>query len=474
MDFTMACEIPKNSFIGMLIIFKCDKTVSNQGLYEYIKEMLEKRWWGKDHQYVKKFFTTIKEFMGYLYLETIPLTVENCVLELPTVEGDLDKKGLLNLISACYYKPFPLNNTALWDVHIGKQPLIWREKDNEDVHYFPMFFRIHHCIADGVTLIKLFTRALADFKQGDLEIPDVFNAHQGQESPIKRIVKYIFEFLKIIIYFVGVSYVYLVLKGHDNNELCRKNIGNREFLDFYVDEDGTFFLKVKEIKRNYPGTSFSAILISAYSASLNDYYKTYCSTCPDYITITVPLIRSLKMLTEITTGIKHLKYITLKNGFIYLQIKLPINIKNNKYYDENYPLISRLDLIRTAIDLMKDSAEVAITDILISRIKCLFPVWVQKPYHSMQSPSTIGSFPPGPPTFSYGNGIFTATDTIFFVPHILCLPLTFMCTTYENRLTFTMNYNAYTDAEEYPIDEILQNTYKYIDLLQKEINKKFK
>ncbi|KAF5279056.1 hypothetical protein FQA39_LY05734 [Lamprigera yunnana] len=467
MDVIMGCEDPKNSLIASIVIFKCDKTIAAFDLFKYFSKIVENVW-SKSPQ-MGKFFTTINTYKGYLYLKKIKINVEDLVCTLPTVEGQLDKEQLLKLVGNYYYKPLPINNTGLWDIHIGTQPIKWREDEkNEKVQYYPIFLRGHPVVGDRVTFVKLFTRALADFNEKHLEKLDVFHITQPKQSWIKKILQTVRLLFKIFVYFLSEVYVYCVIKRNDNSILCGRNTGNRELVQFLIDKDGSYFEKVKLIKQKCFSTSFPEIIMTAFSASLFDYYKKYNQVCPDYITAALPVIDSYQRVIGVTSGQIVLKDVVLNNRFMYLQIKLPINIAQNKQFDENFPLLSRLNSIKEVTKLVKDSVESQVCDILITGIKSLLPLWFHKLHHSLR-PSTILRLIPGPPTFSYVDGVFVVSDLMFMIPHILNLPLNLSSLTYENMLILGLHCNTCIISQQSHLDEILGNIYRYIDILEKEV-----
>ncbi|KAF5269533.1 hypothetical protein FQA39_LY08722 [Lamprigera yunnana] len=463
MDVPMACYNSQNSLMSALIIYKCRKTTSNDALMKYFRNVVETNWRGINNAYMKKFFTAIDEYMGCLYLKNSQINIEECICELASTEEELDRDKLIKLLGDYYYKPLPPN--ALWDFHIGLKPLKW--KDDPDVNYYPMFVRVHHVITDGITLTNLLSKVFADEIQ--LDKPQVFPVEQHKELLMKKIVKIIYSFLNSLVYCLSSLFLCLILKGHDNNAWSKTSTSNKEILQFCTDEDGSYFRKVKEIKRKCDGTLFSEILMTALSASLDGYFKKNNLDNPKTITLLVPVVTNQAIRGLITNPVD-IKDIKLINNFTVLLIKLPINIDKNKKFNKKSPLISRLHLIKESTNL--HPVEYNISHILFSKMMSNFPSGIGKSFMSKMKNTSAMSVLPGPPPFSHCNGIFIASDIIFWIPHVINLAVNFSCYTFNDRLTCGLNCNSSIISEQTQVDEILGNIYKYIDVIEEEVNKK--
>lgn len=216
------------------------------------------------------------------------LDVNDCVAKMKTVATDeksLTKEELYQLLNHHYNASMPKDGKIPWQVLIGTQKVKWKD-DGYD--YYPMMFKIHHTIADGITLIKLLVSIAADranVTNTEILNPQTLNSKNGCVNKTRDFLGY--RILKTIKHaFVAVGtfcYVFLLLpssmvifflyKGKDSNILYSKSITNQKVLGNTSEENNVYFEKIRRIKKNFPEIAFSTILFAAFSASLYNYYK---------------------------------------------------------------------------------------------------------------------------------------------------------------------------------------------------------
>lgn len=117
-----------------------------------------------------------RQFMGYFYWEKqSTIKIENHVrwMDIDNLCDDTISESVLRgYISSLANSPLPADHLSGWEILIGQYPVSFTELDPLDIMenggYFnsgvryPVMFRIHHTLGDGVALVKLFLDSLAD------------------------------------------------------------------------------------------------------------------------------------------------------------------------------------------------------------------------------------------------------------------------------------------------------------------------
>ncbi|KAK4877330.1 hypothetical protein RN001_009836 [Aquatica leii] len=469
-DLTMGCNNWQQSFIKSFFIVEYNKTIATKTFFEYTKELMEKS--RGRNVFQNKFFATLDRYFGYLFFKKINVEISDCVRQMPLSENVLDKNELIRVLRRCMFGPLPLDGTALWDIQIGTQNLKWKSNSDPNIEYYPMLIRSHHSIADGASLIKLMKIVFEDETNDENLETDVFANFKPKKMPfIRNFLKMICDFFNIFIMFISAMYITLFLKGHDHNDLHGKPFRNEDFFQFSIDEDGTYFKKVKKIKKLHGNIAFSEILISAYSASLNEYFQTHSSKCPESITLALPIILDYGHLKGVTSG--SVETVTVTNNFIFLQMHLPLDVTKYKEYDPKTPSISRLNIIRTVTKNLRSTSQQQFSYILIHLFLGSLPVSVARIFLKTIDSTSAGSFLPGPSKFSYCNGALTISDCLFWLTHIIQIGLAFTSLTFNDRLQMGISCNGQVPEQSH-IDEILNNVFKHLNLIEQEFESYFK
>lgn len=125
-----------------------------------------------------KLLSLRKQYLGYFYWEKQASVNVNEHIRWMDIEdqGDntITEPALQNYISSVMNAPLPVNHTAGWEILVGRYPIKpssdlfdamenggWITKSCAGVRY-PVLFRVHHSIGDGVALVNLLLEALSD------------------------------------------------------------------------------------------------------------------------------------------------------------------------------------------------------------------------------------------------------------------------------------------------------------------------
>ncbi|KAF5284055.1 hypothetical protein FQR65_LT13601 [Abscondita terminalis] len=456
-DVYHTMEKTEFSFIHILLVVECDELTGN-GLYEWSKkpEHVNKM---KNNENLQKLFCTLETCMGYSYYRKVSVASDDCILKLPVKQQvtELENVELAELLGESFYNPMPKKNTMLWDIQIGTQPL---KSESINKKKYPVLFRVHHVIADGVALAQLW---LNIFPESNVEIVEVPKSISSlvERNHLRQIVGMIFE---TIILFPSLMYTSLYKKS-DKNYLDGKNNIKKENLAFDIDKDGKYFQKVKAIKQKCPQISFSDIILTACSASLRDCLSKNTTSRPTYITGLIPVITNFDRLLQMNS-----KKVTLINQYAGLQMKVPVFIDNHKDYMIDYPLVSRLKMVNKLLKCSKTPSELTYKT-LLPFLGGLLPTSLLKFVVSQMSFTTAFSILPGSPKVSLNEPPISLSNCLFWLPHLQNIGVTFSVTTYNNQLDLALNCNGSLGFDNETVSGMIRNAYEYLDLLDVEIDK---
>ncbi|KAF5281645.1 hypothetical protein FQR65_LT14619 [Abscondita terminalis] len=461
----MAWDTWENSLVRTLIIVEYNKVLAKKDFFEYTKELLET--YRSENKIPKQFFTTVYQFMGYLFLRNIKVDLNDIIRPLPMNE-DLNEEELLNVIKSYFYVPFPLKGTALWDVYVGTRPLKdFRKNSNPDVEYYPLFFRTHHLLADGINLTKLF---MLFFNTAE----ETSDTNSVRKFELKKLVEKIIQLSCLTITtgvtFLSRAYLFLLHKGHDLNDLHGKPYKHEEIFQVGFDKDGKYFQKVKKIKMMHSTSTFSQILVTAYAASLNEYFQKYSEKCPKNITLALPVLGNKTEIQKVLFSKICTNDVVSTNQFQFLQLELPMDVSKHKQFDKDTPLTSRLNIISQIMNVLQSSNEYQFSYVLIYLILGSLPIWFVKQFGKRIHNTSLGTFIPAPSKLNGHGDVYKLSDCLGFGSHVAQLGIGIAAITFKNQLAIAFNSDSQLKQQSHA-DEILCNTYRNLDLLEEEIER---
>ncbi|KAK5644925.1 hypothetical protein RI129_006225 [Pyrocoelia pectoralis] len=448
----------KYGMIGILMVVEIDINTVKNTVFECVQEFVIENI--LKNSSLAKLQTTVKSYGGYPYLESIGMRGEDCVYMLPTVDGVLDDTVLMKLLGRVQYKPF--NGPYLWDVMVGTQPLYRKETDTySNTKRYPVMIRVHHAIADGVTIMQLLGGVFSDKQTVNDDKSD--KPTKVKDYILLRLFQLLGKIACLLIYFPSILYSLALIKS-DVNDLHRGQFGNDENVALLFDENGTYLRKVKNIK-NRTGASIPEIVCTAFSESLKDHIEKYKKESTKQTTFLLPVVRN-----EETRNMQNLsiKDISLKNKFSVMTLTIPFSSENEKGYNGKVPLYNKLIDVRRRTNTLRRSMEFYVSKVAFHIIAPSFPGTSRFYFVNFINNTATVSLLPGLPKGSYCNGKVVVTDVIFWIPHLMHIDLGFSSFSYDNRLILSFNcdrlYMSFEMAQE-----ILDNVYKNIDLLEKEL-----
>ena len=341
-------------------------------LREIIQERLA---YGKDEKGKRicpRMTQVIQNYMGYfVWKEDKNFSMEKHVLNW---EGNLPKTldDVEETIAEICPNPLP-ENLSPWQFLVF--PVL-----EEDC--FGLLLRIHHSVADGVALTRVFVRNLYDVPPIAPE-PKKFTTKQRFYMWCKAIV-------------VGPFFVLTkFFSKADSSKIHGQELSGTKVVAWSNNVDLSLVKRVK----NITSSTINDVMVSCLAGALHDYLKGAQNT---------DVVNLEDMWASVPVDIRaSSKSVKLKNKFALVFPRLPIVAVN---------AVDRLLATKQRMDSMKTSAEPWITAVTV-QLMMLLPDCVSKPLIDFfaQKVSCVISNVPGPPHLLYLGGQ-KVVQGIFWVP----------------------------------------------------------
>ena len=247
---------------------------------------------------------------------------------------------------------------------------------------FGLILRVHHSVADGVALTRVFVKNLYDVPPQAPE-PKKFSTKQRFYMWCKAII--VGPFIVLTKFFSRAD----ASKVHGQKLCGKKVVAWSKNVDLSL---------VKQVK-NVAGSTVNDVMVSCLAGALHD-YLTGQENCD--------VAKLEDMWASVPVDIRaSSKSVKLKNKFALVFLRLPIVAKN---------AVDRLLATKQRMDVIKTSAEPLVTAVTV-QILMMLPEWVSKPlidFFSMKM-SCVLSNVPGPQQTLYLGGQ-KIVEGIFWVP----------------------------------------------------------
>jgi hypothetical protein len=188
---------------------------------------------------------------------------------------------------------------------------------------------------------------------------------------------------------------------------------------------------VKLLKRQFPGSRFSNILLAALSKSLRNFFEHKKYEIPKDMTVVIPA-----RLCNIKEDLSSLK---LENKFSVALQTLPI---------ENGQANDRIDKVKKYSDIVVASPDYQINYFMMSVVSAIFPDWILKVILNSKHATMAISNLPGP-NFTIKINKLQFDSVGFFIPNIGQTAVGLTILSYDNKLHFgMMSDEAAIETEE--------------------------
>ncbi|XP_031348690.1 uncharacterized protein LOC116174828 isoform X2 [Photinus pyralis] len=462
LDVFNATQSMKRSTIIGLMVCEIDSNSSPKTVMEYVQDVIRAQL-RKNRSHLGKLFTKPKMFSGYLYLERVELEHETCIRHLPTVDGELDVEALNGLIGRWCYEPF--NGPLLWDISVGTQPLKWRNEGTSNIKHYPIVIRVHHLIADGISILKLVVGVLGD-KSNHPKISTFEKYIDAEKFVWLTTFRRVIQAIRIILFFPVCLFSIVVLKSCVGNEVHGKELEFQEHCAVALDPNGQYLEKVKTIRKR-SGATIPEIILTVISESLKAHFLKY-NNYPSHTTLVLPIVSNYSELLNMRPGEVNIEDIQFNNRYVVVSVKVPTFI-GAEDYNPATPILSKLNVVKRLINTLKVSTEAEVSAIIFSHFFGVLPIsWVRHICQYIHATAGI-SLIPGPPKMTYGDGHIKVCEFVFWLPHMLDIGLTIGSLSYDNRLILSLNCDAVYISERTEVQELLDSIYRHINLLEEEL-----
>ncbi|XP_049543862.1 O-acyltransferase WSD-like [Anopheles darlingi] len=431
----------------------------------------------------KMFWKRCVELGYYFWTDQSQLSIEDYIryLDLIPLNGDksyLKESQLRTLLSTINNRNLPANHSSSWEVLVGRQPQL--NKCNQMLQY-PIIFRVHHSLGDGVALMRLLLESIADkevptrwkhlsklkllninyilkrttsvyrifrpkmYLTGLVKrfpsLSDMFN----QMQRLKRII--------LTIYTAPAFFVDVSRRQADNNCIHSSKMVDEKVVSWIHEQniqtnnETAMVDIIKRTKRLLPGTRFSDVFLTALSASLEQYFSTRNEHPPKSITVVLPA-----RIEQEPTQLK------LQNRFSVALQTLPIECGidlQDAFRHRN--LRNRILAVKRYSDILRSSSDYMINYWIISKMTCLFPEAIlRKILKSAHSTLAISNLP-GPQQLPRINGR-ELKNLSFFIPNLGTTAVGITLLTYGGKMQLGILADRAVIRTEHEAHSILQGT----------------
>uniref|UniRef100_A0A182MYW2 O-acyltransferase WSD1 C-terminal domain-containing protein n=1 Tax=Anopheles dirus TaxID=7168 RepID=A0A182MYW2_9DIPT len=434
----------------------------------------------------KMFWKRNVELGYYFWSDQSELTVEDYIRYMDTIpladnQHSIDERRLRTLLSNINNRQLPAEHTSSWEVLVGRQPVY---DATRNVLKYPILFRIHHSLGDGVALMRLLLEAIVDkevpsrwkhlSKLKVMNIDYILEQKTADDhhliltgTRLQRVWKRIpsskdlaaqWDRLKRILWTIYTAPAFfndISRRQTDNNCIHASQMTNEKVLS-WINEDYTSETRwveiIKRTKRLLPGTRFSDIFLTALSSSLEAYFTRQTGNPPKTLTVVLP--------ARIEKESTHLK---LHNRFSVALQTLPIT-PGIQIDDANrhYALMNRILAVKRYSDSLRSSSDYMINFWIMSKMTCLFPeVILRKFLKSVHSTLAISNLP-GPQQRPRIHGR-ELTNLSFFIPNLGTTAVGITLLTYGGKLQLGVLADRAVIQSEDEAHTILQGTIEEIE-----------
>ncbi|XP_055629402.1 uncharacterized protein LOC129770532 [Toxorhynchites rutilus septentrionalis] len=381
----------------MAYIEEPDENLNNNTSAELLlvlRKRISSRLMRSQQPHPKMFWKRNLELGYYYWSDLSDLTIEDYIRYLEYIpleehERYIDEPKLRGLISAICNRRLAGNHTSSWEILVGRQPQLDKERN---VLRFPILFRVHHSLGDGVALLRLLLEGIADketpyrwkllsnFKVMNIDyiLKEQSNFAVEGQSFIAKLLRKIPSSRELEMWkrgklrllwsiFTAPAFFHEVsAREVDVNCIHTSESSSQKVVSWIHEEEfsGTHWVDIiKRTKQQVPGARFSDALLTALSSSLQKYFHQRTQRVPNDITVVLP--------TRIERESPQLR---LHNRFSVALQTLPI-ASGIELNDPNrmHNLVAHLTDVKQFSDLLRCSPDYLINYWILSTVACLFP-----------------------------------------------------------------------------------------------------
>ncbi|XP_017777141.1 PREDICTED: uncharacterized protein LOC108563078 [Nicrophorus vespilloides] len=426
-----------NPFLVALVDFDGELDELKTLLHDQIGQLMKTQ-----HQ---RLFCLRASFLGYHYFYKYNLKPEDLISVMKhTGVGVMNKRQFSETLSVYDEKPMPMNDRALFQILLCPERI---EVDGNKV--VPIMYRVHHCVADGKSLLHLFSGVLADNKNGSIKAP---------QKPIQQVESRKIDVGRAVQFMKDVHIAELPFTQFDDNCLRGLNLVESKHFVWFAESQPVYLQKIKKLRKTLSGVAFLDIINTCLASSLHDHYQKSGKPMPKDV------IGGIVLSPE--TSNSYMTYgsqeFTLQNRFTASGVRLPINIDG----ETGNKLLTRLRLVKRQYDAIKKAFDVQfsywVTQNIVSSIPWPFSKWLA---YKLQITVGISSLP-GCDYFTFFKG-HDVKEFILCPPNSPGTGLHIIIYTYGGNLKLSMSVDKSIIPNREDAQEIIDKIVYYVDELTK-------
>ena len=278
-DVLWAFEDKSNGLVnGLMIINSAD---DGETFYNKMKQRIEETLFK-----YKKFKCLRQTYLGYYYLLEDSVDNEDILCKMMRVDGSevLNEDQFRTLLTKYSNATLPKDNRATCEIVIGTQGVRWRTNtcDNHGTQY-PVLYRLHHIIGDGVTIQGLILKKLVD------KIPETTSQKLLEVKPkskiyckAKTIDKYFCHVKPNIIKWCRMCtdllriqcHHFALFKKEEKTPIHGAKLTGEKYFVWLVEDTSYHVQLIKDMKKKTRDVGFTEFLMTAIARSFYQYLKT--------------------------------------------------------------------------------------------------------------------------------------------------------------------------------------------------------
>ncbi|VEN42579.1 unnamed protein product [Callosobruchus maculatus] len=279
-----------------MVVILDSKIQSAEEFNKYVIHTLIQKSWHHNHPQANlKLKSTYKKVAGYVYYLKHKLKLSEYHTTLTVDEKFAEKPVLIDILSQCSMRPLPKNNSALWELVTFDKPL---ETDSikQGMFTYVVIFRFHHALADGISIANSLARNLTNETSaieghtskliGTMSQRKINLENSGILSTINNVLKFIY----VIAVSASVNLEERRRFKYETNCLHGPELSGQKYLVCASEQSEEQLVQnVKKMKKGIPGSTFSAILLTAVSRAIGKHFGTHCQHTPSSIVVVLPV-----------------------------------------------------------------------------------------------------------------------------------------------------------------------------------------
>uniref|UniRef100_A0A182MYV9 O-acyltransferase WSD1 C-terminal domain-containing protein n=1 Tax=Anopheles dirus TaxID=7168 RepID=A0A182MYV9_9DIPT len=405
-----------------------------------------------DGAYQKMFWQRRLQWGYYFWTQSErPLSADDYIAPLETVPhcGCLSRRQLCALIGSISNRQCDVTS---WELLIGSQPV--RLHDGSTITRYPVLFRYHHSIADGIAIFRLFCQDILDSATAAEE-------HVWNPDAVKR--------LSMKAFLTGPNLLRMAFRGprfllneiflkNEHNPFCGVAPSEDKIMSWIGEKmdrqpcERPLISVIKKIKRSVVGCSFTDVFLAAFAMSLRAYCERHGVPVPGSITVG----RMQRFQRET-------KEIRLRNRSTAVFKSLPVG--NLPIVASSLTTITQLMSLLGAVSgpsrAVQSIADALITHLSVSYLPELLPVPVMRALFARSKFSiALSNIPAFAGTVAVQN--YTLQEATFWVPNIESNMFGVTILTTHGRLQIGAVADRKIIAHDDELDLILKNTLEVL------------